>query len=70
MVRNQMTIADAAHELRVGPWTLRRLESLGHIPTPRRDALSRRRVYTEDDLQQIREALSRLADERALAQTA
>ncbi len=67
MVRTHMTISDVADELGLGPWTLRRLESLGRIPTPRRDGLSGKRVYSDDDIAQLRAALARLTDGRTIA---
>ncbi len=67
MIRNHMTISDAATEIGVGAWTLRRLESLGRIPAPRRDGLSGRRVYSDDDIAQLRAALARLTDGRTIA---
>jgi len=34
MQRNRYTVQDAAALVGVGPWTLRRLERLGRIPSP------------------------------------
>lgn len=67
MVRNKLTISDVCDELGLGPWTLRRLESLGRIPTPRRDGISGRRVYDHADIEQLRTALQHITDERTLA---
>lgn len=70
MIRGNLTITDAAKLVGVNPWTLRRLEALGRIPAPQRDQLCGARTYTESDLNQIREALGRLADVRMLATSA
>jgi len=70
MIRGKLRVAEAARLVGVNAWTLRRLEALGRIPAPSRDPLCGYRAYTESDLNQIREALGRLADERTLAATA
>ncbi len=67
VIRNHMTITDVAEEIGVGAWTLRRLESLGRIPAPRRDGLSGKRVYSDTDIAQLRAALERIADGRTIA---
>lgn len=67
MQRNRYTVQDAAALVGVNPWTLRRLERLGRIPTPPRDAISGWRYYTYDDVEQLRVALAREASEPAAA---
>ena len=67
MVRTHMTISDVADELGLGPWTLRRLESLGRIPAARRDGLSGKRIYSETDIPHLRAALERITDGRTIA---
>ncbi len=59
MHRNRFTISEAAHLVNLNAWDLRRLESLGTIPQARRDPVSgRNRLYTAEDVQQIRVALT------------
>ncbi len=70
MIRNQYTISDVAPVVGLGPWTLRRLESQGRIPSPQRDPLSGRRIYTDNDVAQLRAALAHLIDERTMATSA
>lgn len=65
MIRNQLTIAEVGSLLGVRPWTLRRLEALGRIPPPRRDALCHRRVYSLEDVDTLRAVLAGLGHERA-----
>ncbi len=70
MQRNRYTVQDAAALVGVGPWTLRRLERLGRIPSPPRDGISGWRYYSDTDVEQLREALNHLADERTLVASA
>lgn len=70
MRRNRYTVQDAADLVGLGPWTLRRLERLGRIPTPPRDSISGWRYYSDDDVERLREALGRIADKRTLAVSA
>jgi len=51
--------AQVAKILGVSPRTLYRMLSDGRIPEPMRNPQNRYRVWTEVDLQQIREALNR-----------
>ena len=64
MHRNRYTVRDVAQFVGLNPWTLRRLERLGRIPAPPRDAISGWRYYTDHDLEQVRAALTRLERER------
>src|SRR5262249_41001011 len=52
-----MRIADVATELGVSESWLRKLERAGKIPTARRDAISRQRRYTDEDVEAIRAVL-------------
>ncbi len=67
MIRNHLTVSEAARQVGVNAWTLRRLEALGRIPAPRRDPLCNQRIYTQEDLTQLHAALMRVAEERASA---
>ncbi len=50
MIRGNFSIKDASIRLRIKPWTIKRLESLGRIPAPRRDPFSGDRIYSEEEL--------------------
>ncbi len=67
MVRKNYTISEAAEQVGVGPWTLRRLERQGRIPAARRDLLARARVYSEEDLAVLKVALAALTDDATCA---
>jgi len=57
MIRDRYSVAEAAARIGVGPWTLRRLETLGRIPAAQRDALCGFRVYDDDEIEQIKQAI-------------
>ncbi len=67
MVRKNYTISEAAEQVGLGPWTLRRLERQGRIPAARRDPLARARVYSEDDLTTLKAVLASLTADPACA---
>lgn len=50
-----LTLTDAAARLGVEPWQVRRLHERGILPEPPR--LGRNRLYTEADLDTLRQAL-------------
>ena len=50
-------IAEAAKALGIHPGSIRRAERLGRIPRARREPVSGQRVYTEQDVQALRERL-------------
>lgn len=67
MHRNRYTVQDAARLVGVNPWTLRRLERLGRIPSPPRDAVSGWRYYTDHDLELLQTALAHFVEKRTAA---
>ncbi len=66
MIRNRYSIAEAAELVGIGPWTLRRLERAGHVPSARRDPLCGYRVYTHDEVEHIRQAIERIVEEATM----
>ncbi len=54
------TVDSAAQQLGLTKWMLLRLEKMGHIPAPRRDPISRYRVYDEAAIDSIRQAINTL----------
>jgi len=66
MIRNRYSVKDASARLGIGTWTLRRLEESGRLPKPHRDPLCNARIYSENDLAAIREALG--IDEHTFAE--
>jgi DNA-binding transcriptional MerR regulator len=64
MINGKYTIGDVARKYGVAPWTLRRLEQLGHIPAPRRDPFSRKRVYSETDVERLGAMLTQYVEQR------
>lgn len=53
------TIAEAARVIGRTPDTLRRWERAGRISRVRRDQISGARIYSADDLQQLRQIVGR-----------
>ena len=67
MIRNLLTVKEVGARVGLGPWTLRKLEARGVIPPARRDTYSGFRVYSDDDVRSIQEALAALTTERTTA---
>ncbi len=58
MIRNRYKVSEAAALLGIGPWTLRRLETMGRIPQAPRDPLCGYRAYDDATVERIREAIN------------
>jgi excisionase family DNA binding protein len=57
-----LTINEAAQQLGLNPWTLRRLFDQGRLPRPRR--LGERRVISPSDIPMLKERLQQLRARR------
>jgi len=62
VIRNKYSVAEAAALIGIGPWTLRRLETMGRIPQARRDPLWQYRVYDDTDIARAKEAIERMGE--------
>jgi excisionase family DNA binding protein len=62
MIERQMTSGEAAKRLGISTGWIRRLELEGEIPPARR--LSRFRIYTEEEVEQLRKFLEERRESR------
>jgi len=58
MIRGRYSVAETAELVGIGPWTLRRLERAGRVPSAQRDPLCGYRVYSVDAVEHVRTAIN------------
>jgi DNA-binding transcriptional MerR regulator len=64
MIRGHLTIADVSRQSGLSEQTLRQLEARKLIPQARRDAFSGKRVYSQEEINNLCAIIAGLARER------